>query len=39
VVDPDNAHHHDPTRLAAAVIHVYEAESYGRHRSRVARTA
>ncbi len=39
VVDPDNAHHHDPARLAAAVMRVYEAESYGRHRSRVPRTA
>ena len=25
VVDPDNAHHHDPARLAAAVIRTYEA--------------
>ncbi len=39
VVDPDNAHHHDPARLASAVMHVYERESYGRRRSRVPRTA
>jgi uncharacterized cofD-like protein len=39
VVDPDNAHHHDPARLAAAVMHVYERESFGRRRSRVSRTA
>jgi uncharacterized cofD-like protein len=39
VVDPDNAHHHDPARLATAVMHVYERESYGRRRSRVPRTA
>ena len=39
VVDPDNAHHHDPARLAAAVMHIYERESLGRRRSRVARTA
>ena len=23
VVDPDNAHHHDPARLAAAVMHAH----------------
>jgi uncharacterized cofD-like protein len=39
VVDPDNAHHHDSARLAAAVMHIYEGESFGRRRSRVARTA
>jgi uncharacterized cofD-like protein len=39
VVDPDNAHHHDPAALAAAVMHVYERESFGRRRSRVSRTA
>ena len=39
VVDPDNAHHHDPARLAAAVMHVYERESFGRRRSRVSRSA
>jgi uncharacterized cofD-like protein len=39
VVDPENAHHHDPARLAAAVMRVYERESFGRRRSRVPRTA
>jgi uncharacterized cofD-like protein len=39
VVDPDNAHHHDPVRLATAVMRIYEQESYGRRRSRVPRTA
>jgi hypothetical protein len=39
VVDPENAHHHDPARLAAAVIKAYEREAYGRRRSRVSRTA
>jgi len=39
VVDPDNAHHHDPARLAAAVMHVYEWESFGRRRPRVSRSA
>jgi uncharacterized cofD-like protein len=39
VVDPENAHHHDPARLAGAVMRVYERESYGRRRSRVQRTA
>ncbi|HET9520031.1 MAG TPA: gluconeogenesis factor YvcK family protein [Candidatus Limnocylindrales bacterium] len=39
VVDPDNAHHHDPARLAAAVVRLYERESGSRHRSTVARTA
>jgi uncharacterized cofD-like protein len=39
VVDEDNAHHHGPALLAAAVMHVYERESFGRRRSRVSRTA
>jgi hypothetical protein len=39
VVDPDNAHHHDPARLAASIMRIYEREAYGRRRSRVARTA
>jgi uncharacterized cofD-like protein len=39
VVDPDNGHHHDPARLAAAVVGLYERESGSRHRSGVARTA
>jgi uncharacterized cofD-like protein len=39
VVDPTNGHHHDPERLAAALIRLYERESGGRRRSGVARTA
>lgn len=39
VVDPENAHRHDPTRLAAAVIALAEREVAGRRRSGVARTA
>jgi uncharacterized cofD-like protein len=38
VVDPDNAHHHDPTRLATAVMRVYEREAPARRRA-VTRTA
>ena len=33
VVDPDNAHHHDPGRLAAALIRTLEREPRGRRRS------
>ena len=33
VVDPDNAHHHDPVRLATAVMRVYERESSSRRRA------
>lgn len=33
IVDPGFAHHHDPARLAAAVMRVYEAESGGRRRA------
>jgi uncharacterized cofD-like protein len=40
VVDPTNGHHHDPARLAAALIQMYENEGGGRRRSGgVARTA
>jgi uncharacterized cofD-like protein len=39
VVDPANAHHHDPARLAAAVLRVVERELAGRRRTGVARTA
>jgi uncharacterized cofD-like protein len=39
VVDPENAHHHDAARLAAAVMRIYERESFERRRSRVSRTA
>jgi uncharacterized cofD-like protein len=38
VVDPDNAHHHDPARLATAVLRAYESESSSRRRT-VTRTA
>lgn len=38
VVDADNAHHHDPTRLAASVMRAYETEATVRRRA-VARTA
>jgi uncharacterized cofD-like protein len=38
VVDPDNAHHHDPARLASAVLRAYEGESSTRRRT-VTRTA
>ena len=33
VVDPDNAHHHDPVRLATAVMRVYERETSSRRRA------
>jgi uncharacterized cofD-like protein len=39
VVDADNAHHHDPARLATALMRIYERESFGRRRSRISRTA
>jgi uncharacterized cofD-like protein len=40
VVDPDNAHHHDPARLAAAIMRVIEREGgVSRRRNGVARTA
>ncbi len=32
VVSPDNAHHHDPARLAAALVRVVERERAGRRR-------
>ena len=38
VVDPENAHHHDPARLAEAILRAYERESGGRRRT-VGRTA
>ncbi len=38
IVDPDNAHHHDPARLAAAVMRTLEVESATRRRA-VSRTA
>lgn len=33
VVDPDNAHHHDPERLAGAVMRVFEHEAPARRRA------
>jgi uncharacterized cofD-like protein len=39
VVDADNAHHHDPARLAAAVLRLAEADGGLRRRTTVARTA
>jgi uncharacterized cofD-like protein len=39
VVDPANGHHHDPARLAAALMKLYDRESGSRRRSGVARTA
>jgi uncharacterized cofD-like protein len=39
VVDPENGHHHEPARLAAALLRLYERESVLRRRSGVARTA
>jgi uncharacterized cofD-like protein len=39
VVDPGNAHHHDPARLSSTILRIYESEAYGRRRSRIARTA
>jgi uncharacterized cofD-like protein len=39
VVDPENGHHHEPARLATAVLGLYERESATRRRSGVARTA
>ena len=39
VVDPDNAHHHDPARLAAAIMRVVDREGANRRRAGVARSA
>jgi uncharacterized cofD-like protein len=39
VVDSENARHHDSTRLAAAVMRIYENEASGRRRSGISRTA
>ena len=38
VVDPDNAHHHDPVRLAGALIRTLESNRGSRHRA-VSRSA
>jgi uncharacterized cofD-like protein len=39
VVDETNAHHHDPARLAAAVIRIAESATTARRRTRTARSA
>ncbi len=39
VVDPEDGHHHDPARLAAALLRLYERESGLRRRSSIPRTA
>ncbi|HEX8941387.1 MAG TPA: gluconeogenesis factor YvcK family protein [Candidatus Limnocylindrales bacterium] len=39
VVDRENPHHHDPARLAAAVVRVWERERLARRRPRVASSA
>ena len=39
VVDPENAHHHDPERLAGAVLRVIERELAARRRTGIARSA
>lgn len=39
VVDPDNAHHHDPARLADAVLRIWAREGGRRRRPSAARTA
>jgi uncharacterized cofD-like protein len=39
VVDPANGHHHDPARLAAVIMKLYDRENGSRRRSGVARTA
>ena len=39
LVDPDRPHHHDPARLAAAIIHIAERDGSTRRRGAVGRTA
>jgi uncharacterized cofD-like protein len=39
VVDLANSHHHDPSKLATALVRLYDRESGSRRRSGVARTA
>jgi uncharacterized cofD-like protein len=39
VVDPDDLHHHDPDRLAAAILRAAEREAAAVRRERVARPA
>jgi hypothetical protein len=33
MIDPENAHHHDPARLALAVMHALESEAGSRRRN------
>ena len=39
LASPDDPHHHDPERLAAAILRVYEREGPAMRRERIARTA
>ena len=39
VINPDHPHHHDPARLAAAVLRVVEREGSARRRTGMGRTA
>jgi uncharacterized cofD-like protein len=39
LADPDDPHHHDPARLAAAILHVAERDGATRRRGVVGRTA
>jgi uncharacterized cofD-like protein len=39
VVDAENSHHHESARLAAAIMRMYERETYERRRPRSARSA
>ena len=39
LIDPDDPHHHDPARLAAAIIRIAERDGGARRRGTVARTA
>jgi uncharacterized cofD-like protein len=39
VVDPDNGHHHDPARLAGAILRLYDRESRTHRRSASIRSA
>jgi uncharacterized cofD-like protein len=39
VVDPENAHHHDPARLAAALLRIAEREGRARRRTVAVRSA
>jgi uncharacterized cofD-like protein len=39
IVDPANAHHHDPARLSAALVRLIEREAGSRRRARAIRSA